>query len=355
MTLGLIDNDIFLKSPKKALNVELMKTAKYYEDNGWEVKVLLPTDDIFCYEKIIVFGNRRDVPEKNRLLYQKHPNIDYYGLIFNNLVYQPIDSDELNNCPVNTKYYEELLEYMYNRGIYTEKDVKTMLKINWVRLFPKYNKPINTAPMFNGQRYKLVDTNIFDNSNWEQTLLQLSIFGQKISFSQEIVVKSSKDLNNFMKLLKFNFANLQAEIDIEDIEDYLKFLRENQEILRQYPSRFHYNLIYSNNNNYGPTFYEKRIKEIFQIIKEFNDLGIKVEETVFYPQGVKSFAEDLMVFLSMYGMTYHNNNSAFHKFFMKKTKNSINLQMHYKHFLNNHQEYYYWFSRNFKIKEVNNE
>ena len=352
MRIGLIDIDIIENSPLKILNVELMKTAKYYENNGWEVKILLPTDDIFCYDKIIVFANKRVIPPKKKNELIQHPNIEYYGLIFNNLHYQPIQSEELNDCLIDTSYYKELLKYLCNKEMYSEKEIEKMINTKWIRIFPFYNTSINIGKLFNGEKYKIVDTDIFINSNWEKVFLNLSLFNRNFSFSQDIVIRNSQDLNNFIKLINFGFTNLKAEINIEKINDYIDFLKKNQKILRKYYTRMHYNLVFNENNNYNEKFLEQRVEDMFKLIETFNNLGIRILQTNYYPHSICNFAEILLITLSLYGKTAENNQSNFHKFFMKRNRTSIESQVHYKHFLNTRQQYYYWFSRNFKLKEI---
>lgn len=350
MRVGLIDVDIIENSPLKNLNVELMKTAKYYENNGWEVKVLLPTDDIFYYDKIIVFANKRVLPPRKKTELISHPNIEYYGLTFNNLHYQPIQSKELNECPINTIYYKNLLEYLCNKNVYSKKEVDKMLTTNWIRIFPDYNASINIGKLFNGNKYKIVDTNIFSNDKWEEVFLNLSLFNKKFSFAQDISIKNSQDFNNFIKLIDLGFPNLKAEINIEKIEDYISFIKDNQIMLKKYYNRIHYNLVFNENNNYNEKFLEQRVQDIFKLIKTFNELGIKIVKTNYYPHSICNFAEILLIHLSLYAKTIENNQSNFHKFFIKRNRTSLETQVHYKHFLDTRQQYYYWFSRNFKIE-----
>lgn len=351
MKIGLIDIDIIEKSPLKNLNVELMKTAKYYENNGWEVDILLPTDDIFCYNKIIVFANKRVLPPKKKIELMKHPNIEYYGLVFNNLYYQPIQSEELNKCQINTKYYKKLLNYLCDKEIYTQKEIEKMINTKWIRIFPFYNNSIDIGKLFNGEKYKIVDTNIFTNNNWEKIFLNLSLFNRNFSFAQDIVIRNSQDLKNFIKLINFGFINLKAEINIEKVDDYINFLKENNYLLKKYYNRIHYNLVFNENNNYSEKFLEQRVEDIFKLIKAFNELGIKVIKTNYYPHSVCNFAEILLIHLSLYTRTTENNQSNFHKFFIKRNRTSLETQTHYKHFLDTRQQYYYWFSRNFKLIE----
>lgn len=345
MRIGLVDYDFIEIPQSKTLNVELMKIGNYYESYGHEVKAVTPLDNIFSYDKLIIGSSRIGNITKIKKI-ELHPNKEFIGPGFNNWNYIPTGIQEVDYGKVNNKYYKDL--YNYNLNNYRIKNLNKVFDKKWIRLFPN-NSPIELKTILTGEKYNIVDTYIFDKENWEETLLNLSIYYKYYTFVYPQIVRNTQDLNNFIKMLKFKFINLKCAILIQDFEEFKQFCSENKDKLNKYATSIYYVIGYDKNNIYSEQFYLEEVINTLRKIKLLNDEGIIVKhEGLRIDYSKHYFTSQVFEALKIFIVTNKNNNQTFHQVFLMKNRRDTRVIQKYYHFMNAKQEYYYLFSRKFK-------
>lgn len=349
MKIGLLDCELIECPQLKTINVELMKVGAYYESYGHEVHTVTPLDNVFSYDKIVMGSNRVGVFTKIKK-FQEHPNKDFVGTAYTNWNYIPTGIKELDYAQPNIKYYKELFNYLRAQG---EDDVVEAIgKKKWIRLYPD-EKHIELNSILTGERYNIVDTYFFDKPDWEETLLNLSIYNRYYSFVYPLIIRNSEDFDNFLKVLSYGFKGLKGVILISDGVEFEEFCKENKDKLNEYSTSITYEIGYDPANIYGEKFYLKELTNVFKKIQILNNYGIKTGEACRIDYSDFVFTSSIFVSLKEFFATAKNNYKTFNQLYTIKNRRNVLMLQRYRHFLNNNQQFYSLFNKCFKKKEGN--
>ncbi len=269
MKIGFVDVDLMTSPYLKRLNVELMKLANYYEQQGHTVEVLHPQSYIYDYDKLCIFCDER-TPDS---MYKKHPNIDYYGEYYNNKQYVPFSNDEINYGKTNYRTYDNLLKYFLITNVYTEKDIIKIKNTKWIRMYPN-QKPIDIYEILTGDMVCLSDNNLVQRDNMQEIARKLSIYHYNIVFTHSQRITNQEDLDNFMFLKKINFGGLNAILLFEDVDKFKGFVADNYETLHQIQAHLYLNIAFNKNNLYTEDFYVMDLLNTFKKLAILTKYGV---------------------------------------------------------------------------------
>lgn len=338
MKIGIIDYDLIIKPGLERLNVEAMKLAGYYEDRECQVDILSPKENIFYYDKIIIFANHVVINYADLKEIKKHPNVEYFGASFNNGDYIPFGIKEIDYGEINNKFYNNFLKYMYEEKKYSLEKIKEIKKKKFIRLYPD-EKIININKLLTGEKFYVVDSYIFNKENWRNTAKFLSIFYRNFSFIEEQIINNEKDFDNFLELLNYKFPELKGKIRLSGLDDFNSFLAERGDQVRSLPvHRIKWEIAYDKTNNYTEKFYQEEFYNTLLKVKILNEHKIKTNEFTHNLNTRYEFTKAIFDILAEWGSTNNNTKNSFNEFvFFRIRKKKIRDL--YLQFLEKHEEY----------------
>lgn len=338
MRIGLVDYDLYVKPSLKVLNVEVMKLGTYYEKKGCQVDILSPADSPFYYDKIIIVTNRALFNGKGTELFLNHPDIQVVGPAHNNSNYIPFENDEIDYEEPQFKFYNNLFKYFYKKGIYTLEDIKKLKEQKYIRIFPN-KKSINIDKVLTGEKIYVTDNYIFDKDNWEEVVKYLAIFHRYFSFTNYQLVRNLEDLKNFKKMIDYGFIGLRAMVQIEKIDDLVFLLKEGKEIFDELaPTRFEWEIAYSENNNYNEKFYQQEFFNTLLKIQKFYEYKVEIRDLRYFARSNFEFTNCIFEALEGWGCTRKSTKYSFNEYIFLTIKKKKNRDLYLK-FIEKHPEY----------------
>ena len=264
MKIGIIDYDLYKTPRVKRLNADAMKLCNYYQEKGIECTMLSPADDIFTWDKIIFFAEQVAPNWKDQAAFQRHPDISFFGMMYNNGYYKPFDIDVINYGKINQDCYNNLFKYFYKNHIFSLEDIKK-IKRKYERIYPN-NIPINLNDILTGEKFYLMDNYLYNYTNWEKTMQLLSIFHNTFSFLFPQLIESVEDSEKFKILKQSNLNCVRGIIRPKDIVTFEELIKNNADIMRQTPRMFSIELAFDITNLYTEKFYKNQFITIFQYL-----------------------------------------------------------------------------------------
>lgn len=337
MRVGIIDYDFWQHPKTSILNVEAMKLGTYYEERECQVDVLSPEDNIFLFDKIIFIFNGVYLKNDMKHIYQ-HPNVSFLGSHFNNDNYVSFDNKEIDYAKPQNKFYNNCLKYYFKNKTLTDTQIKDLLSKTFVRIFPN-QKPIDIDRVMTGEKMYVVDSDIFRQNNWEETIKYLAVFNRYFYFCNPIIVRNIDDLKNFQKLLDYHFLHLKAEIRVEKLNDFITLIQEGKEIINQYSSlKFIWRIGYKEDNNYTEDFYAQEFYNTLLRIKMLNENQIEVRECYYTNHSQFEFTSVIFEMMQVWGRTRECTVNSFNEYIFNKVKNK-KIKDSYLRYLWKHPEY----------------
>lgn len=349
MRIGIIDYDLYERPKLKRLNPEVMKIGKYYEDRGFQVEVLSPADNILNYDKIIFICNYLNFIYR-KFLY--HPDVEFYGLYFNNIDYKPFFIKDIDYNETDNKIYNNYLKYLFVNKIYNKKDIEKIRENSYVRIFPN-EEPINIDSLLRGQKIYVSDNNFYNHNNWKQIATKMSVYKRYFSFVYPQIIKNTQDFLSFIELLQYEIVNTRGMIEIEDLENFNSFIKENKENLIKYSSKLEWRIGYNKNNNYSEKFFLKELENTFKKIEFLHREEIPVKKGKFFSYTKFSLTDQVYEALVEWIRNNQNEKKSFAEIFFTRNDNKKmrDVLVQYVSFISKHPEIEQYTNKIYKKEE----
>ena len=112
--------------------------------------------------------------------------------------------------------------------------------------------------------------------------LWMTFWSMLCNKSDQSVIKNTQDFLNFIELLQYEIVNTRGMIEIEDLEEFNNFIKENKENLIKYSSKLEWRIGYNKNNNYSEKFFLKELENTFKKIEFLHREEITVKKGKFF-------------------------------------------------------------------------
>lgn len=348
MKIGLIDVDLWFKPSKKILNVDLMKFGNYYEKNNCQVEALTPEDNIYYYDKIIVFSNYYKLRYYEKKI-EKHPNVNYYGLTFSNYCYIPTYIKEIDYEEPKVTCYNRLLYYYYEKGIYTKEEIIKMKNTVWTRIIPNQN-PIDYYKILTGQKLLLADSNLPKVENSIEIFNNLKIYNRYVKFIFPQRVDTQEEFDRFKILFEYKFINFTMLIDTYNLENFKKIINDNYEWILLHSTKITYG--FGNDiENRKEQFYREDFDLSFKKILFLKEKKIKVSHTSMFYNSNSPLTFSFYRTMSIWSKDNINTKKNFNQTFIAVNRKEEDIIQMYFSFLNKNPSYYHLLNKKFKAEE----
>lgn len=349
MKVGLYDIDIMPKCKTKYLNIDLMKFGSYYENNGCQVETLTPFDNIFNYDKIVVFSNRNYVPGEIPN-FELHPNVDFYGLRYSHFKHVPSYVKEIDYGDYSTKYYNRLFRYFLNNKLLTKEEIIKLKNLEWARIFPA-EEPINLSKILTGKKVMLADNTLLQNEKWQEVMTQLRIYNRYMKFLFPQRVETSEQFQEAVKLLSYNFINCRILIDTYNLDNFKKIITENFDQIKEYRTKIDFgfgNDIDNRKEDFYREDFELSLKKVF-FLKEMHLNNFRF---ITFNTSCNILTISFYRALRLWSRDTVNTKKTFNQTFVQVWRREEDIIQKYFVFLNKNPFYYHLLNKKFKREDL---
>lgn len=255
MSVGFYDTDTHIKPKKLLLNLELMKVANYYREQGEAVILENDLSKITNHDKFFIFRDllpKQAFKNHKSIFHSPEEDVKHFGLAYTNGKYVPLDREYEEQEPY-LKVYSPYLIDKVQTGQMGATDVEKVMNSHYIRL-KAGDYEMNLEPLDRRYKVYIYDTNIEEVSNWEEKLhfIRENLCSKHRALRLEVVngfnFTSFENMGKFLNVEGTN--SLQASLFTKD--SYLQFVENLKSVAERVSSRdgfkYHYGADIDPNN-----------------------------------------------------------------------------------------------------------
>lgn len=269
MTVGFYDYDLRLKPNKILLNLEAMKIAAYYKNQGEKIFLLDNLEDRDQYDELYVFRNVmvKNVTRGKDIQAIHSPNVSHSGLAYSNGIYIPMEQKFEEQIPHIPLYAPYIKDKIINQQL-TMLQAEKLLNSHFIRLRAS-DYETDLSKFSRKERIYLYDYEIEKVSDWPN----------KLKYIREELMNSRKDLRVWV-INGFKFTSFESvkklthvpgfysgDVHLFSIDTYNEFQEHFKEIAPWVSSRD--GIKYSFGQNINPLSNNEVIKDLCLAINKY--------------------------------------------------------------------------------------